>query len=49
MDFAALSVRRASRSDPATDRSGWHLYHTYRTYLAAANPIMNNAMGGPDG
>jgi peptide/nickel transport system substrate-binding protein len=52
MDFAALSVRRASRTDPVTDRSGWHLYHTYRTYLAAANPIMNNALAtscGPDG
>jgi peptide/nickel transport system substrate-binding protein len=52
MDYATLSVRRASKADPATDRSGWHLYHTYRTYLAAANPIMNNAMSttcGPDG
>ncbi len=52
MDFAALSVRRASRADPATDRSGWSLYHTYRTSLAAANPIMNNAMAtscGPGG
>jgi peptide/nickel transport system substrate-binding protein len=52
MDYATLPVRRAGKADPATDRSGWHLYHTYRTYLAAANPIMSNAMSttcGPDG
>jgi peptide/nickel transport system substrate-binding protein len=52
MDFATLSIRRANKSDPATSPAGWHLYNTFRPFLAGFSPVTNNAMAttcGPNG
>ena len=52
MDFGTLSVRRASKADPADSPAGWHLYHTFRPFLAGMSPVTNNAMAtscGPNG
>jgi peptide/nickel transport system substrate-binding protein len=52
MDFATLSVRRASKADPAVSPAGWHIYHTFRPFLAGFSPVTNNAMAtscGPNG
>ena len=42
MDWSSVNIRRVSRANPATDRTGWNIFFTYRPGLTAQNPIINN-------
>ncbi len=47
MDWAALVTRRSVKDDPATNRAGWHFFHTWGTGALGANPLTNNTVATP--
>lgn len=47
MDWGTLVTRRAVKDDPAKNKSGWHLFHTWGTGGYLANPLLNNGIPTP--
>mgnify|MGYP003336005880 CR=1 FL=1 len=44
MDWATLVQRRAVKDDPATNKSGWHVFYTWGSNSLSANPLTNNTV-----
>jgi peptide/nickel transport system substrate-binding protein len=47
MDWSTMLSRRGSKDDPATNRAGWNIFHTWGGGLAMGNPLTNTGAPTP--
>jgi peptide/nickel transport system substrate-binding protein len=47
MDWGTLVTRRSVKDDPKTNKSGWHIFHTWGIGPLSANPLTNNTAATP--